>query len=155
MADARAALRLLPRSAARFAFRHNLYKLREERTMAPVTFAHFVSALLYEKRFGPYYCEPVIAGLQPDGTPFVTGMDLLGALAPAEDFVVSGNNTDALLGVCESMYRPGLEAEDLFEVISQCLLAAGGRDCLSGWGGVVHVITKQGVITRTLRGRMD
>jgi 20S proteasome subunit beta 3 len=146
---------LLPRSAARFAFRHNLYKLREERTMAPVTFAHFVSALLYEKRFGPYYCEPVIAGLQPDGTPFVTGMDLLGALAPAEDFVVSGNNTDALLGVCESMYRPGLEAEDLFEVISQCLLAAGGRDCLSGWGGVVHVITKQGVITRTLRGRMD
>jgi hypothetical protein len=28
-------------------------------------------------------------------------MDLLGALAPAEDFVVSGNNTDALLGVCE------------------------------------------------------
>ena len=141
--------------AARFAFRHKLYKLREERNMSPETFAHFVSALLYEKRFGPYYCEPVIAGLQPDGTPFVTGMDLLGALAPAEDFVVSGNNTDALLGVCESMYKPGMAPEDLFEVIGQCLLAATGRDCLSGWGGVVHVITKEGVTTRTLRGRMD
>ena len=102
--------------AARFAFRHKLYKLREERNMSPVTFAHFVSTLLYEKRFGPYYCEPVIAGLQPDGTPYVTGMDLIGAMAPAEDFVVSGNNTDALLGVCESMYKPGLAPEDLFEV---------------------------------------
>ena len=142
-------------SAARFAFRHNLYKLREDRTMPPETFAHFVSGMLYEKRFGPYFCEPVIAGLQPDGKPFVTGMDLLGALAPAEDFVCSGNNTDALLGVCESMYRPNLAPEELFEVISQCLLAASGRDCLSGWGGVVHVITKAGVMTRTLRSRMD
>ena len=82
-------------------------------------------------------------------------MDLFGAMAPAEDFVVSGNNTDSLLGVCESMYKPGLEPEELFEVISQCLLAASGRDCLSGWGGVVHVITKEGVTTRTLRSRMD
>jgi len=65
-------------------------------------------------------------------------MDLIGAMAPAEDFVVSGNNTDSLLGVCESMYKPGLEPEELFEVISQCLLAAVNRDCLSGWGGVVH-----------------
>ena len=160
-------------SNARFQFRHNLYKLREDRNMKPTTFAHFVSALLYEKRceprsspparsasrpaasFGPYYCEPVIAGLEPDGTPYVTGMDLLGAMAPAEDFVVSGNNTDSLLGVCESMYKPGLEPEELFEVISQCLLAAVNRDCLSGWGGVVHVITKEGCTTRTLRGRMD
>jgi 20S proteasome subunit beta 3 len=75
--------------------------------------------------------------------------------APAEDFVVSGNNTDALLGVCESMYRPGLQPEELFETISQCLLSAVNRDCLSGWGGVVHVITKTEIITRTLRGRMD
>lgn len=97
----------------------------------------------------------MIAGLEPDGTPFVTGMDLLGALAPAEDFVVSGNSTDSLLGVCESMYTPGLQPEELFEVISQCLLSAVNRDCLSGWGGIVHVITKEGTITRTLRGRMD
>jgi 20S proteasome subunit beta 3 len=68
---------------------------------------------------------------------------------------VSGNNTDALLGVCESMYRPGLQPEELFETISQCLLSAVNRDCLSGWGGVVHVITKTEIITRTLRGRMD
>ena len=47
----------------RFAFRHNLYKLREERNMKPTTFANLVSHMLYERRFGPYYAEPVIAGL--------------------------------------------------------------------------------------------
>ena len=48
--------------------------------MKPSTFANLVSSMLYEKRFGPFFCEPVIAGLEPDGTPFITGMDLLGAM---------------------------------------------------------------------------
>mmetsp|Transcript_95 Transcript_95/g.169 ORF Transcript_95/g.169 Transcript_95/m.169 type:complete len:205 (-) Transcript_95:1911-2525(-) len=139
----------------RFKFRHNLYNLREEREMRPTTFANMVSAMLYEKRFGPYYCEPIIAGLEPDGTPFVTGMDLIGAMAPAEDFVVAGNNTESLFGTCESFFRPNMEPEELFETISQCLLAGVGRDCLAGWGAIVHVITKDNIITRTLKGRMD
>lgn len=32
-----------------------------------------VSSLLYEKRFGPFFCEPIIAGLNPDSTPFICG----------------------------------------------------------------------------------
>ena len=40
-----------------------MYKLREERNMKPATFAHMVSKTLYEKRFGPYFVEPVIAGM--------------------------------------------------------------------------------------------
>lgn len=40
------------------AFRHNLYKLREERNMSPQAFASMVSNALYQKRFGPYFCEP-------------------------------------------------------------------------------------------------
>ena len=33
----------------RLTFRHNLYKLREERVMKPKTFGHMVSGCLYEK----------------------------------------------------------------------------------------------------------
>jgi len=47
----------------KFVFRSNMYKLREERDMSPVVFSNMVSSLLYEKRFGPYFCEPVICGL--------------------------------------------------------------------------------------------
>ncbi len=33
-------------------FRHNLYKLREERNIKPSTFGELVSSMLYEKRCG-------------------------------------------------------------------------------------------------------
>ena len=47
----------------RLRFRLNLYELRENRRVSPNTFASVVSNVLYEKRFGPYFVEPVIAGL--------------------------------------------------------------------------------------------
>jgi len=53
------------------------------------------------------------------------------------------------------MWKPGLEPEELFETVSQCLLAGADRDCLSGWGATVYIICPDKVITRTLRGRMD
>jgi 20S proteasome subunit beta 3 len=139
----------------RLNFRHKLYQLREERIMRPETFASLVSAMLYEKRFGPYFCEPIIAGLNDDGTPFICTTDLIGAKQLAKDFVVSGTASESLYGACESMYKPDLGPDELFEVISQALLASVDRDCISGWGGIVHVVTPDQVITKTLKGRMD
>ncbi|ORX73153.1 N-terminal nucleophile aminohydrolase [Linderina pennispora] len=109
----------------------------EERIIEPKTFSNLVSHMLYERRFGPYFVEPVIAGLDKDNKPFV------------------GTASDNLFGMCESLWEPDLEPEELFETISQALLNAVDRDAMSGWGAVVHVITKDGVITRDLKGRMD
>jgi len=136
-------------------FRTNMYRLREERDINPRTFANLVSSMLYEKRFGPYFVEPVICGL--DGQkPFICAMDLIGAPLYAEDFVLSGSSSaEALYGVCETLYRPNLEADDLFETLAQCLLSAVDRDALSGWGGIVHIITKDGTSTKYLKGRQD
>eukprot|EP00475_Leptophrys_vorax_P004803 TRINITY_DN12878_c0_g1_i1.p1 TRINITY_DN12878_c0_g1~~TRINITY_DN12878_c0_g1_i1.p1 ORF type:complete len:205 (+),score=6.92 TRINITY_DN12878_c0_g1_i1:234-848(+) len=139
----------------RLKFRHKLFALREDRVMAPGTFAQLVSSMLYERRFGPYFIEPVIAGLKKDGTPYVGSMDLIGALHECPDFGVAGTADESLFGACESYWREGLDAEELFEVISQALLAAVDRDALSGWGATVHVITPDKVITRSLKGRMD
>lgn len=56
----------------------NLYELKENRIMRPKTFSAMLSNLLYEKRFGPYFIEPVIAGLDPvDSRPYVCNMDLV------------------------------------------------------------------------------
>lgn len=82
-------------------------------------------------------------------------MDLIGAPVFTDDFVVSGTCTQNLYGMCESLYRPEMEPDELFETISQCLLAAVDRDALSGWGAVVHVITPEGVTTRVLKTRKD
>jgi len=145
-------------------FRHAMYELREERVMRPKTFAAMVSSLLYEKRFGPYFVEPLVAGLDREvdpatgavkWTPFITAMDLIGADVLTNDFVVGGTSSEELYGVCEAMYRPNMAAEDLFETVSQCLLSAVDRDCLAGWGAVVHIITADKVITRELKSRKD
>ncbi|KAG8857873.1 proteasome core particle subunit beta 3 [Serendipita sp. 411] len=140
----------------RFRFRVNMYTIKEEREIEPETFAHLVSSTLYEKRFGPYFIEPVIAGLSK-GTnkPFIASADTIGCLNFAKDFVVCGTATDKLFGVAESLWEPDLEPEDLFETISQTLMNAVDRDAFSGWGAIVHLITPDKVVTRQLRARMD
>ncbi|KAF4573266.1 proteasome core particle subunit beta 3 [Pleurotus pulmonarius] len=142
-----------------FRFRVNMYTIKEEREIQPETFAHLVSSTLYERRFGPYFIEPVIAGLSqtPSGgfKPFIAATDLIGCLNFAKDFVVAGTASSKLFGVAEGLWEPDLEPEDLFETISQTLMNAVDRDAYSGWGCVVHVITKDKIITRTLKGRMD
>lgn len=136
-------------------FRLKMYELREERKISPQTFAALVSSMLYERRFGPWFVEPLIAGLGEDNKPFLCGTDLIGAPVYTDNFLVSGTSGEELYGVCEALWRPGLEPEDLFEVISQTLLAAVDRDCLAGWGAEVTVIHKDGSFTRTLKSRQD
>lgn len=121
-------------------FRSSMYELQEHRQLRPSTFSALLSTLLYEKRFGPWFCEPVVAGLTEDNKPFLSGMDLIGAPVFSDDFVVSGTCTANLHGTCEAFYRPDMNPEELFEVLSQCLLAAVDRDALSGWGAVVHIM---------------
>jgi len=136
-------------------FRLKLYALREDREMQPKTCANVISSELYAKRFGPWFTEPVVAGLDKDNKPYLCAYDFIGAMSLADDFVVSGTTSEQLYGVCESFWRPGMGPDELFETAAQCLLSAADRDCLAGWGGVVHVITPDSVITKTLKGRMD
>ncbi|CAG06144.1 unnamed protein product, partial [Tetraodon nigroviridis] len=165
----------------RLKFRLNLYELKEGRQIKPKTFMSMVSNLLYERRFGPYYIEPVIAGLDPKTfEPFICSLDLIGCPMETEDFVVSGTCSEQMYGMCESLWEPDMvswtflrrsdttmmangfrpaasrqEAEDLFETISQAMLNAVDRDAVSGMGVVVHVIEKDKITTRTLKARMD
>ena len=44
------------------------------------------------------------------------------------------------LGMCEVVWEKDMIPEQLFENISQALLNAQDRDCLSGWGATVHVM---------------
>ena len=121
-----------------------MYTIKEEREIQPETFAHLASSTLYEHRFGPYFIEPVIAGMQktPSGgyKPFIAAADLIGCLNFAKDFVLAGTASEKLFGVAESLWEPDLEPEDLFETISQTIMNAVDRDALSGWGCVVHIM---------------
>jgi 20S proteasome subunit beta 3 len=157
-----------------FRYKVNMYRLREERNISPQTMANLVSSSLYEKRFGPYFVSPVIAGInQTTGKPFICGFDSIGCIDFAKDFIVSGTASDQLFGTCEGLWEPDLVGrykfvrvetnanlrpqgpEDLFETISQALLNAVDRDALSGWGAHVYIIEKDKVTKRLLKGRQD
>lgn len=62
-------------------------------------------------RFGPYFVEPIVAGLKEDNTPFISAFDLIGAPVVTDDFVVGGTCTNNLYGMCESFYRPNMVSE--------------------------------------------
>jgi len=139
-----------------FRYKVNMYRLREERGISPETFANLVSTSLYERRFGPWFVSPVVAGInQTTGKPFICGFDSIGCIDFAKDFIVSGTADDQLYGMCEGLYEPDLGPDELFETVSQALLSAVDRDALSGWGAHVYIIEKDKVTKRLLKGRQD
>ena len=138
-----------------FRYKLNIYEMEESRQIQPSTFANLVSSSLYEKRFGSYFSEPIIAGLDKENKPYLCMMDSLGALATAEDFVVSGTCDSSLFGTCETFWKPDLGPDELFETVSQSLLAALDRDIFSGWGATVYILTKDGIQVKNLVARMD
>lgn len=140
----------------RLRFRINMYELRENRRVKPKTLNSLVSSFLYEKRFGPYFIEPVIAGIdEKTGEPYISVMDLLGSYTEPEDFVVAGTCSEQLYGMCETLWEPNLNPDELFEVTAQALINACDRDGMSGWGATVYVIEKDALTVREVKMRMD
>ncbi|ENN81420.1 proteasome subunit beta type-3 [Dendroctonus ponderosae] len=137
-------------------FRKNIYELKENRAMSPRVFSAMVSHLLYENRFGPYFVEPVVAGLEPKTfEPFICNMDLIGCINQPKDFVVGGTASAQLYGMCEALWEPNLTPDELFETTSQALINAFDRDAVSGWGATVYIIEKDKVTIKNLKTRMD
>jgi 20S proteasome subunit beta 3 len=68
-----------------------------------------VSNLLYERRFGPYFIEPIIAGLDAKtAEPYISVMDLIGQPCICEDFAVIGTASEQLYGMAETLWQPNL-----------------------------------------------
>lgn len=57
--------------------------------------------------------------------------------------------------MCETFYKPDLEPEELFTVISNALLSAMDRDSLSGWGARVYILTPNELTVRVIKTRQD
>ena len=98
--------------------------------MKPQAFSAMLSSLLYEKRFGPWFTEPIVAGLTDDDQPFISGMDLIGAPVVTSDFVVAGTCTANMHGMCESLYRPDMVRFPRLSLQSPQLVSRILRSCL-------------------------
>jgi len=151
-----------------FGLLHTPSKLMASNLISPRSMATLTSNVLYSKRASPFYCEPIIAGLEeveevPDSTnrigkryrSFLCSTDILGAQLLAKDFVCSGAAKKSLYGTAEAMWKPGLGAEELGRVCARAFLSALERDCLSGYGARIYIITPEGIVEQEILGRSD
>lgn len=140
----------------RMAFRKNIVELNDDHIMAPQEFTNLLSTFMFEHRFAPYYVDAIIAGLQFDNCePYICSMDSCGYVNHSKDFVVSGNCSAQIYGMCETLWQPNMDANQLFEIISQSIVFALDRDAMSGWGATAYVIEHDKLTERTLKTRMD
>ena len=134
-----------------------LYRVKENIDLTPKLFINLVSSTLYEHRFGPFFVNPIVIGLDHTDNfkPYIATYDSIGCLTESGEFQVAGTSSELLYGTCEAFYKENMEPEQLFETISQCLVSAVDRDCLSGWGAYVYVMTPGAISVKKLKMRQD
>lgn len=132
-----------------------LFRLDENREIEPEELANMVSYILYSYRASPLYTSPIIAGLDSKNRPYICKMDCIGCKTEPGTFVATGTAEKNLVGMCETLYRDGLNESELFTVAGQAFLNSIDRDALSGWGSTCVIITPTKKIIRSLKARCD
>ena len=134
-----------------------MYRVKENIDLTPKLFINLVSSTLYEHRFGPFFVNPIVIGLDHTDNfkPYIATYDSIGCLTESGEFQVAGTSSELLYGTCEAFYKENMEPEQLFETISQCLVSAVDRDILSGWGAYVYVMTPGAIFVKKLKMRQD
>lgn len=132
-----------------------LFEVSEGRRIEPDEFASMLSYMLYSYRFTPRFVDPVVAGIDRTGRPYVCAMDLLGCRSAVNDFCAVGTAESNLYGMAEALYVPEMNDDDLFVTAMQIFLNAVDRDALSGWGAEAYIIRRDRVIKRRVKSRMD
>jgi 20S proteasome subunit beta 3 len=156
---------------------------QNHRKLSPKVMASLTSHVLYGRKQAPYYVEPLVIGLQPEPAivskgasgdlsihqdesnsstlpqilyrPFLCSMDMIGATSESKSFVCAGAASKSLFGTAEALWEPNMDRERLIEVCGKAFLTALERDCFSGYGAMVYLITKDGIVEYDLAGRND
>jgi 20S proteasome subunit beta 3 len=87
--------------------------------------------------------------------PYLCSMDVIGATSLSADFACGGAATSSLYGTAEAFWRPNMDRTELLEVIAKSFVAALERDCLSGYGVLVYMLTADGITEYDISTRND
>lgn len=87
--------------------------------------------------------------------PFLCSQDVIGAQAQTDSFCCAGVASKSLYGTAEALWKPGMSPEELVAVCGKAFLSALERDCLSGYGARLILITKHGMEEFDLACRND
>lgn len=148
---------------------------RQRTVISPRAMASLTSHVLYNRKQAPYYVEPLVVGLTEiakrkqieEGSekekvtpnklyqPFLCSMDCIGAKSVSKAFVCAGAASTSIFGTAEALWKPDLSRDELVQVCGNAFLSALERDCLSGYGAVLYLITPDGITEFDLVSRND
>ncbi|GAX20330.1 hypothetical protein FisN_9Hh039 [Fistulifera solaris] len=131
----------------------------KSKTVTPNAVISLLSHLLYQQYTSsgqPFAVEPIVVALNPHTQePVLCSMDSIGALSRATHVVAAGPSS-TLLGVAEDLWRPQLEPQELVQVVARAFVSALERDCLSGYGATIYLMTpSDGIVEYPVRMRSD
>lgn len=125
------------------------------RRISPNALASITSHILYNGR-GRYLVQPLVVGIKDNSkSPFLCAMDSIGAQSLSDSFVCSGAASKSLYGTAEAFWKPNLEPDELAAVCGKAFQSALERDCYSGYGAVVYLISRHGIMEYDLASRND
>lgn len=87
--------------------------------------------------------------------PYLCSLDVIGAKSLSDAFVCAGAASNSIFGTAEALWKPGLKREELVNVCAKAFLSALERDCLSGYGAVLYLISRDGIEQYDLANRND
>lgn len=136
-------------------YKMSLYSFEKNLPIQFLNICNILSNLLYEKRFCPLFLENIICGLDNKFEPIISSMDILGSSVFSSNFAIVGTCNQTLYGLCEMFWKPDLDLDELFEIVIHCLVTASSRNCLSGWGCMVKMISPKGIVTKVIKTKID
>eukprot|EP00924_Labyrinthula_sp_SR-Ha-C_P003567 maker-scaffold_53-snap-gene-1.12-mRNA-1 protein AED:0.01 eAED:0.01 QI:357/1/1/1/1/1/2/330/259 len=146
-------------------YKATMYKFDHEQDMSTPAAAQLVSNTLYQKRFFPYYCVPVVCGLDEEGMGYVTNYDVVGSFVRAVDPYTCNGDTASLVmpvldgllgtvGVTSGVYEDDrglkkkvldIKLDEAVEIMKRVFISVGERNIMCGDRVDIHKITKKGV----------
>ncbi|RLF23926.1 MAG: proteasome endopeptidase complex, archaeal, beta subunit [Thermoprotei archaeon] len=133
VADMQAIARILAAEA-------RLYELENNRIMPVKAAAKLLSVILFNQRIMPLITETIVGGIDETG-PHLFILDPLGSLIE-DKYAAVGSGAQIAIGVLESMYKDGMEAESGEKLAVEAVRRAISRDAISGDGVDILVISK-------------
>lgn len=115
--------------------------------LQPESISRVVSDLLYNNNF---LLSPIIIGLTDLCLPYICSMDGLGALTVSDKFAVTGTASEGLYALCESLYLPNLDSQDLIVLAEKCFHLGLQRDILSGGDFQIITITRGNIFVKDI-----
>ncbi len=59
------------------------------------------------------------------------------------------------MGICEAYYKPDMNQDELSFKLHQIITAACDRDMRSGWGAIVYIVNKDGIVTEFIQTKQS